>query len=217
MAPSPRSPSDLRFASLLVYSPDGVEEASRRSAKAVADIKNCLPDHLARIGELLEQGFGNGRFRDFLGEEVLLVPAPRSAPFKSKDAAWPARRICESIASRGLCAGVEPLLERHQAVKKSALIRKGTDRPGPEDHAATIRCSRLLAPASRRVTIVDDVVTRGSMLLGCAGVLAVRFPDLEIRDLAIVRTMSKQEIAAMLDPVDDGRIWIQNGVPRRKP
>ena len=49
MGPSTRSLSELRFGALLVYSPDGVEEASRRSAKAVADIKNCLPDYIARI------------------------------------------------------------------------------------------------------------------------------------------------------------------------
>jgi len=148
VAPSPRSPSELPFASLLVYSPDGVTEASRRSAKAVADIKNCLPDHLARVGERLEALFRIGRFLDFLGEDVVLVPVPRSAPFRSEDAAWPARRICETIASRRLSAGVEVLLERHTAVKKSALARKGTERPGPDLHAATIRCTRLLAPST---------------------------------------------------------------------
>jgi hypothetical protein len=32
----------------------------------------------------------------------------------------------------------------------------------------------------------------------------------------VVRTMSKQEIPSMLAPVE-GRIWLQNGVPRRDP
>lgn len=216
MAQSPRSLSELRFASLLAYSPDGVTDASRRSAQAVADIKNCLPDHLVRIGERIAAVFHSGGFRDFLGDGVALVPAPRSAPFKSRDAAWPARRICETIASLGLCAAVEALLERHEAVKKSAFARKGAERPGPELHAATIRCTSLLAPTTRRITIVDDVVTRGATLLGCARVLVGRFPDVEVRALAIVRTMSKQEITTMLDPIE-GRISMQNGAPRRVP
>lgn len=216
MARSPRSLSELRFAALLVYSPDGVEETSRRSAKAVADIKNCLPEHLARVGERLEQAFRTGMFPDFLGAHTLLVPAPRSAPFKSKDAAWPALRLCEEIASRGLCAGVELLLERHTAVKKSSLWRKGAQRPGPDDHVASIRCTSLVSSFARHITIVDDVVTRGATLLGCARVLAARFPNVDVRGLAIVRTMSKQEIKAMLHPVE-GRISIQNGAPRRTP
>jgi hypothetical protein len=216
VGPSSRSLSDLRFGALLVYSPDGVEEASRRSAKAVADIKNCLPDYIARIALRFEEAVGDGKFRQFLGNDVVLVPAPRSAPFKSKDAAWPARQICDALASRGLCATVEDWLERHTTVKKSALTRKGTERPGPDQHAATLRCGDVLAPPPARITIVDDVVTRGATLLGCARVIAARFPETEVRALAVVRTMSKQEIQSMLAPVE-GRIWVQNGMPRREP
>jgi len=62
----------------------------------------------------------------------------------------------------------------------------------------------------------DDVVTRGATLLGCARVLAGRFPNVEVRALAIVRTMSKQEITTMLEPAE-GRISMQNGAPRRVP
>jgi hypothetical protein len=216
VAPSARSPSEVRFAALLVYSPDGLGEASRRSAKAVADIKNCLPDYITRIGERFEETFRNGMFREFLGDDVLLVPAPRRAPFKTKDAAWPAQKICDALASRKLCAGVEPLRVRHTAIRKSALLRKGADRPGPEEHETTIRCADILAQPPPRITIVDDVVTRGATLLGCARVVAARFPSCEVRALAVVRTMSKQEITAMLEPVE-GRIRLQNGAPRREP
>ena len=59
-------------------------------------------------------------------------------------------------------------------------------------------------------------MTRGATLLGCARVVAARFPDCEVRALAVVRTMSKQEITAMLEPVE-GHIRLQNGVPRREP
>ena len=214
--PSPRSLSEVRFAALLVYSPDGTDEVSRRSARAVADIKNCLPALITRIGERFEEAFRDGRFGDFLGDDVLLVPVPRSAPFKTKDAAWPARKICDALASRKLSAGVEPLLVRHTAVRKSALLRKGAERPGPEDHEATIRCANILAHSPPRITIVDDVVTRGATLLGCVRVIAARFPDCEVRALAVVRTMSKQTITAMLEPVE-GRIRSLNGVPRREP
>jgi hypothetical protein len=132
-----------------------VEEASRRSAKAVADIKNCLPDYIARIALRFEEAVGDGKFRQFLGNDVVLVPAPRSAPFKSKDAAWPARQICDALASRGLCATVEDWLERHTTVKKSALTRKGTDGWGlisTQRRSGAVTFWRLLQPASRSWT-----------------------------------------------------------------
>lgn len=132
--PSRRSLSEVRFAALLVYGPDETSEMSRRAARAVTDIKNCLPDYIERIGERFDEAFRDGKFGDFLGDDVLLVPVPRRAPFKSKDAAWPARRIGDALAARRLCAGVEPLLERHTAVPKSAFVRKGAERPGPSDH-----------------------------------------------------------------------------------
>lgn len=216
MGPPTRSLSELRFGALLVYSPDGTEVDSRRSARAVADIKNCVPDYLVRIGTRFEEAFGTGMFGAFLGSDVLLVPAPRSAPFKTRDAAWPARRICDVLVAHRLGVGVENLLARHTAVKKSALLRKGADRPGPDQHAETLRCADVLASPPGRITIVDDVVTRGATLLGCARVLAGRFPETEIRAIAVVRTMSKQEVVNMLAPVE-GRIWLQNGVPRREP
>lgn len=216
MGPSAPFPSELRFASLLAYSPDGEEELSRRSASAVADIKNCVPDYMTRIGLRFEEAIGAGKFRHFLGQDVVLVPAPRSAPFRTKDAAWPARRICDVLASRQLCASVENWLQRHTAVRKSALTRKGIDRPGPDQHEATLRFVDVLVPPPARVTIVDDVVTRGATLLACARVVAARFPRTEVRALAVVRTMSRQEISSMLAPVE-GRIWLQNGMPRREP
>lgn len=211
-----RFPSEVRFGALLVYSPDGTSEASRASAKAVRNIKDCLPSYMARIGERFEETFRAGRFDGFLGPDALLVPVPRSAPFKTKDAAWPARQICEVLAVHRLCAGVEPLLERHTTVQKSALFRRGAERPSPERHAETIRCVELLVAPPARITLVDDVVTRGSTFLGCAIVLAARFPSTEVRALAVVRTMSKQEISSMLDPVE-GRIRFENGTLHREP
>lgn len=110
------------------------------------------------------------------------------------------------------------MLERHAAVPKSALVTKGTERPTPEQHAASMRCTSAQATPPTVITIVDDVVTRGSTLLGCAWVLAGRFPEATIRALAVVRTMSGIEtIESILDPVDQGRIHLRSRLPRRDP
>lgn len=212
----PRSPSELRFASLLVYSPSGTSQPSVVSQKAVRDIKNCRPAHLEQIALRLKEQFDDGRLRDFLGPDVVLVPAPRRLPPDVKVPSWPAREICNRLVTKGLGSSVEHLLTRHKAVPKSALQRKGTDRPGPDAHAESIRAKPLLL-APGRITIVDDVVTRGSTLLGCAWVLGAAFPKSQIRGLAAVRTMSGTEIAQMLEVVEDGRIYLRGDQPHRDP
>lgn len=118
--------------------------------------------------------------------------------------------------TEGFGASVALLLTRHKAVPKSALQRKGVDRPGPDAHAESIRATPLLLAPSR-ITIVDDVVTRGSTLLGCAWVLCGALPKAQVRGLAAVRTMSGVEIEQMLDVVEGGRIFVRGGQPHREP
>jgi hypothetical protein len=202
---------------LLVYSPSGTSAASVQSQQVVRQIKNCRSVYIQRVGLRFAERFSAGTFRDFFGPDVVLVPAPRRLPPDVKNPSWPALRICEELRQQKLSSSVEPLLERHMPVAKSALLRKGTDRPGPDEHAATIRCTEVLLASPRRITIVDDVVTRGATLLGCAWVLAARFPTATIRALAAVRTMSGQEIGSLLDPVDGGLIHLSGGAPRREP
>jgi hypothetical protein len=206
----------LRFASLLVYSPSGASQASVDSQKAMRELKNCRPALLARIVLRLKQQFEAGRLRDFLGPDVVLVPAPRRVPPKLKVPSWPAKDLCDRLVTEGLGASVELLLTRHKAVPKSALQRKGVDRPGPDAHAESIRATPLLLAPSR-ITIVDDVVTRGSTLLGCAWVLCGALPKAQVRGLAAVRTMSGVEIEQMLDVVEGGRIFVRGGQPHREP
>ena len=53
-----------------------------------------------------------------------------------------------------------------------------------------------------RVTIVDDVITRGATLVAAATLLQQRFPEAEICIFAVVRTKScDPEVGTILDPV----------------
>lgn len=211
-----RSPSELRFGSLLVYAPQGTTPLSIRSREVVRHVKNGRANYLARIGSRFEESWQSGRFVDLLGPDILLVPAPRSSP-DIEDMNWPALRISRELEARELCAAVACLLERHTPVAKSALASRGAERPSPEQHAASIRCrSTPMFPPSR-ITIVDDVVTRGSTLLACAWVLAERFPRAAIGALAVVRTMSGVEIESILEPLDTGTIRLLGSMSRRDP
>jgi len=125
-------------------------------------------------------------------------------------------RIAEELLRRGLGREVQPLLERRAPAEKSALLRVGSMRPGPEDHLCTIAVVDALQVGSRRVVLVDDVVTRGATLLGCATLLLRALPSVEIRAFAAVRTMSGLEIDGMLAPVT-GVITYSNGRLHREP
>jgi hypothetical protein len=216
VTPSKNCPSELRFGSLLVYSPQGKSDLSNRSRQVVRHIKNCRKDHIARVGERFAELAAAGRFGELLGSDVVLVPTPRRSP-PVPDMLWPALEISRELERRGLCASVQPLLERHRPVPKSALQTRGSERPSPDAHHTSMRCLDTLQTEPSRITIVDDIVTRGSTMLGCAWTLATRFPDVAISALAVVRTMSGSEITEILAPVDDGNIHMQRGAPRREP
>ena len=96
-------------------------------------------------------------------------------------------------------------------------MTKSAERPSPEQHAASLRCSGDLGTPPPRITIVDDFVTRGSTLLASAWVLAECSPEATIRALAVVRTMSGQDVTEILSPIDNGRIYLRAGVPGREP
>lgn len=211
-----RSPSELRFGSLLVYAPQGTSDLSNQSRQVVRHLKNCRAAILQRVGLRFAEQVTLGRFQGILGPDVLLVPAPRSSP-AVKDMNWPALRISKELQDRHLCGGISCMLERHAPVAKSALVTKGSERTTPEQHAASLRCTMTPSAPRTPITIIDDVVTRGSTLLGCAWVLAERFPEASICALAVVRTMSGLEVESILDPVDDGRICLRSGSPRREP
>jgi hypothetical protein len=182
----------------------------------VRGIKNGRSDFIARVGELVKGTCSEGHFPGFFGADVLLVPAPRSVPFITNDALWPAMRICQEMLARGVCRDVQGLLVRHTPVPKSAFLRQGKDRPDPDEHVRTIRVDSPFGVACRRIVIVDDVVTRGSTLLGCARVLAAVFPEAEIQAFAAVRTVSDDDVDRVLHPLI-GSIFMQSGRPRRDP
>lgn len=151
-----------------------------------------------------------------LAADAVLVPVPRSRPLKDPGALWPAMRIAEELVRRGLGLEVRPLLVRKAPLEKSALRRDGARRPTPEDHMRTIAVGDVLAVGSRRIVLVDDVVTRGATLLGCASLLMSALPQIEVGAFAAVRTMSSAEIGAMLAPVT-GLITYRAGRLHREP
>jgi hypothetical protein len=216
--------SEVRFGSFLVYSPRGTSETSRRSRRICHAIKTdgVFGQPPMRIIEYavgrLKEAVGTRELGDLLAPDVTLVPCPRSAPFPpgQRPALWVPLRICTALRAGGLGATIMPLLERVEAVRKSAFAGPG-ERPSVQSHVATMRVDQSIERPAR-VTIIDDVVTKGATLLAAASLLADAFPAAEVRAFALVRTMGLvPEVDRIVDPVTGRIAWTQTGGADRQP
>jgi len=115
---------------------------------------------------------------------------------------WPALRICQSLKAEGCAAAVLPCLKRVKPVTKSATAGSG-QRPDPDAHYESLEVDQqaMLRPPTT-ITLVDDVITRGSTFLAMYQRLAEAFPQAEIRCFAVVRTMSDVEVDPIMSPVE---------------
>jgi len=143
----------------------------------------------------------NAELDALFGPDVVLVPAPGSAPIKQRDALWVPRRICQELLAVGFGARWEPWLVRHTAVQKSAYAAPG-QRPSAQEHYDSMRVDRRVtdeeSPAA--ITLVDDVLTKGATLRAGASLLAEAFPGATVRAFALIRTMGTG-FQKILDPV----------------
>jgi len=134
---------------------------------------------------------------DLWGPDVLLVPVPRSS-LQRAGSLWPSLSIANALEKEGFGV-VAKLLERATAIPKSAFAERGA-RPGYRDNRASLKANLELGSPTK-ITLVDDVVTKGTSLLSAAHVLAEAYPGAEIRGFAVVRTLGLQpEIDAVLEP-----------------
>jgi hypothetical protein len=230
-------PSEISFVSLLQYSPRGSEELAKQS--------RFVRDAIKRDSYIRVQGADDTSFREVraieyfadltrtlieqysdklpclaqaFGAEVVLIPMPGSAPLVNKSALWSPMSICRAFKNVGLAGEVLPILERTQAVQKSAWAVRGA-RPDPEDH---YRSTAVTGPkalpmfGARKVTLVDDFVTRGSTFLGVYRHIEAAFPGWSIECFALVRTQSYETLDHIVAPVN-GTITFHNRQLRRDP
>jgi predicted amidophosphoribosyltransferase len=190
--------TELRFGSLLAYSPRGESDVSRRSRTVCYQMKNDLGGAIARLVRRLKNEFPKASLDELLGPDVTLVPAPRSTPLID-GALWPARRIAEALVAHGLGVEVLAVVRRATPVPKSSHATPG-ERVSLAQHVESLSLEPLLANPVR-ITIIDDVVTKGRMLLATATVLRQAFPSTELRAFALIRTMGLQpDVEKILAP-----------------
>lgn len=203
----PRPPllSELRFGAFFVYYPYGESPASQRAKTLSTFLKQDrmlsfshppvpTSEFLARS---LSLNLAGSVLEAFLRSEAILVPVPRSAPARGEDWLWPPRNIAQALVRHGIAGRVETCLRRTEAVQKSAFVA-AKDRPLAREHFETMAVEPVLEEPES-ILLVDDIVTRGSTLLGAASRLHNAFPQAKIRAFAAMRTLG-EEVRRNPDP-----------------
>lgn len=211
--------SELPFGAFLSYSPRGRSDLSRKSRAFVMDLKqdrvvSGTDTASAYLVRRLKEELPGTALASFLDPAAVLVPVPRSA-LLLPNALWPSLNLAREMVKRGSGARVLPCLERTEAVTKSAFARSG-QRPTPQKHYETLRHLDSIGEPDL-LCLVDDVVTKGSTLIGAASRLQEHYPGAVVRAFAAVRTRGLQpEIDQIVEPCV-GRIWLIDGEAYREP
>lgn len=218
-------PSKLPFYAYAQYSPRGTSTASVASRDFTYKVKQdgfiAMAHGTERAIDFIAQRIKDRLaeypfLNDCFGPDVVLIPIPRSSPLKDQNALWPTKRIAEALVAQGLGSQVVPCLVRTQPVQKSSQAAPG-QRPSPQDHFDSVALvPQLPIVRPQRITLIDDVITRGSTFLGVYPHIERAFPQATIACFALIRTMSGVEIDSPRAPVQ-GEIRMAYGRPHRDP
>ena len=207
---------DVYCGSCLVYQPQGRGGGDRgkKSQDYCYAVKRGDRASIAKIAAHIARHRNKDGIDGVLGNDAVLVPMPRSAPF-TRDALWPARMVAEALVRESLGAFVLPLLERAVAVQRSS-----TAAPGKRPRAvAHLRSFQVLPPVDppNRIVIVDDVVTSGATMLAAISAVFDAIPGLPPLGFALFRTQSRGELTAISSPTRSRISLLRNGWTQRKP
>ena len=217
----PNLPSKLVFASLLSYTPHPETPDQHTTKGVMLALKQGRryrnpPISISQLVALrtLER-VQAGEFSGFFGTDVTAVPVPSSS-LKKPGSLWIPHDLAVALQEVGLVGEVLELVERHEALPKSATS-KSEHRSKAADHHRTLTAVQNLLPPSA-ILLVDDVVTRGATLLGTAARIQEAYPGVPICAFAAMRTMSEpKDFKALVDPVVGAITLVGGGYTRRTP
>jgi len=215
--------SQIDFGSFLTYSPYGETDIEKHSRTERTRLKRdeyrnieskqtLMSDYLV---ELIKKRLDTLPFASFFNKNSVLIPAPSSS-LSQPNSLWVPKRLANALVKMGLGKDVKPCLQRVKAVAKSSKS-KSEDRPKVIDHYNSMAVQKIL-DEPKEILVIDDIVTRGSTLLGAINKLTDAFPNVRIQGFAFMRTITNSnEFESIVKPCTGKIILRDDGWPLRRP
>ena len=188
--------SKLEFGSYLTYTPRPNSDLSNKAKNIMIYLKSegnigTPPKFMSEfVADRLKESIDQMPFKRFFNENVSLVPVPKSSMMQS-NALWVSEKIAKALSKQAF-GNFYPCLKRIKPVQKAAYAVPSNRRPKAIEHYNSIECQQLVH-RPKEIVLIDDIITRGSTLLGCASRLKEIFSDVPIRGFAVIRTISKSD------------------------
>ena len=194
-------PSKLSIGSLFVYPSRARQESSREARRFLwSGIKQAEGITIEAFVGLVKGGASWSILGELLGNAGALVPVPKHSRHLP-GSLWVPERIAKAMRSNGIGESVVPLLERRKPVPRSTGVRSASQRPTPTRHRDSLGVTTdLFLP--ERVTLIDDFVTNGSTLFGCAARLRQVDPQIQIQAFALCRVETWRELSSLGEVLD---------------
>ena len=132
---------------------------------------------------------------DFFEGVGSLIPVPGRSR-RLPGSLWVPDRIARALHDNGIGESVNHLLERWKPVPPSTGVATGSARPSPKQHIESLRVLNDLFGNVSKVMLIDDFVTRGATLLGCAEKFRQAYPNVDIRAFSLCRVETGRELAS---------------------
>ena len=212
--------SELEFGSYLTYSPKGDSDLAKLSRNIMNKLKSegnigTPPKFMSQfVADRMKENIDQMPFKHFFNQNVSLVPVPKSSLMQSNEL-WVPEKIANAL-SKQTFGSFYSCLKRIKPVQKAAYAVPSNKRPKAIDHYNSIGCQQLVH-RPKEIVLIDDIITRGSTLLGCANRLKEIFPNVPIRAFAVIRTISDPDDFKKIEDSCVGTITLSNNDTFRSP
>jgi predicted amidophosphoribosyltransferase len=209
--------SSLTFASCYIYAPGGGCDVSERSRSLCSLLKAGNARLILKYAQLVKHYAGEcPALAGFFDSSDVLIPVPGSEP-RDSTVRCVTSLLAEALVREGLAGAQWQCIRRVWPVRKSATAAP-RERPTAQRHYDSLAVEfTQVAGDPARMTLVDDVVTRGRTLLAAATRLHDAFPNARIQGFALLRTMGfAPRVDRLWDPCIGEIIW-RGGDARRNP